>query len=125
MKNTEIVVLLSIRSSWATRDKALRCTQDRVPGTDLPSAPPPRKRRRFRRYPQSSSRRPRLAVPGISRTKGTVIKTNDEPTPKVESIDARLYRFRWPDVLALNLVDNPADRLPFLIAIFGLTRRCW
>jgi hypothetical protein len=39
-----------------------------------------------------------------------------------ESIDARFYTFPWPDVLALNIIDNPEDRLPFLAAIFGLTR---
>jgi hypothetical protein len=50
------------------------------------------------------------------------MKTNDEPTPSFESIDAHIYQVPWPDVLALNIIDNPSDRLPFLIAIFGLTR---
>jgi hypothetical protein len=45
MKNTEIVVLLSIRtSSFATRDKALRCTQTTV--RELIYVRPPRKRSR-------------------------------------------------------------------------------
>jgi len=30
--------------------------------------------------------------------------------------------FPGQDVLALNIIDNPEDRLPFLAAIFGLTR---
>jgi hypothetical protein len=46
------------------------------------------------------------------------MKTNDEPTPSFESIDAHRYKVPWPDVLELNIV----DRLPFLIAVFGLTR---
>ena len=50
------------------------------------------------------------------------MKTNDEEIPSFESIDAHIYKVPWPDVLALNIFDNPADRLPFLIAIFGLTR---
>jgi hypothetical protein len=50
------------------------------------------------------------------------MKTNEDNTPSFESIDARLYTFPWPDVLALNIVDNPSDCLPFLVAIFGLTR---
>ena len=30
--------------------------------------------------------------------------------------------FPGQDVLALNIIDNPEDRLPFLAVIFGLTR---
>jgi len=50
------------------------------------------------------------------------MKTNDEPTPSFESIDAHIYQVPWPDVFDLNIIDNPEHRLPFLIAIFGLTR---
>ncbi len=50
------------------------------------------------------------------------MKPNDEDIPSFESIDARFYTFPWPDVLALNIIDNPEDRLPFLATIFGLTR---
>ena len=50
------------------------------------------------------------------------MKTNDVPTPSFESIDAHIYQVPWPDVLNLNIFDNPEDRLPFLIVIFGLTR---
>jgi hypothetical protein len=44
------------------------------------------------------------------------MKTSDEEIPSFESIDARLYTFRWPDVIELNIIDNPEDRLPFLVA---------